>query len=129
MAAKMFSLASCVMLFYDILITFGDEVEKIWRQRFTGATVLWFLNRYIPPLGYIVVIVSFQDPSWGPSACNRFVLYPEALKIVTSFTIGVIFILRLYAIYSRSRVILIGFALLLFAEIALKIVSLSASYF
>ena len=31
------------MLFYDILITFGDEVEKIWKQRFTGATVLWFL--------------------------------------------------------------------------------------
>ena len=32
-----------VMLFYDIAITFGDEVEKIWKQRFTGATVLWFL--------------------------------------------------------------------------------------
>lgn len=64
MAAKMFSLASCgegldmsktasalclkvyriaVMLFYDIAITFGDEVEKIWKQRFTGATVLWFM--------------------------------------------------------------------------------------
>ena len=65
MAAKMFSLASCgksvncnfihlidqnvwvsslsVMLFYDIVLTFGDEVEKIWKQRFTGATVLWCL--------------------------------------------------------------------------------------
>ena len=31
------------MLFYDIVITFGDEVERIWKQRFTGATVLWFL--------------------------------------------------------------------------------------
>ena len=31
------------MLFYDIVITFPDEVEKIWKQRFTGATVLWFL--------------------------------------------------------------------------------------
>ena len=74
MAAKMFSLASCgegldmsktasalclkvyriaVMLFYDIAITFGDEVEKIWKQRFTGATVLWFMvsdvNRILPP--------------------------------------------------------------------------------
>lgn len=35
------------MLFYDIAITFGDEVEKIWKQRFTGATVLWFLVRRI----------------------------------------------------------------------------------
>lgn len=63
------------MLFYDMAITFGDEVEKIWKQRFTGATVLWFLvssiqvatvvfynrvslqNRYLSPLGYIIIIV------------------------------------------------------------------------
>ena len=41
-----------VMLFYDIAITFGDEVEKIWKQRCTGATVLWFMvsdaNRIFP---------------------------------------------------------------------------------
>ena len=60
------------MLFYDIIITFGEEVEKIWKQPFTGASVLWFLvrstliyfgwflipiqNRYLSPLGYIVII-------------------------------------------------------------------------
>ena len=33
------------MIFYDICITFGDEVEKIWKRRFTGATVLWFMVR------------------------------------------------------------------------------------
>ena len=60
MAAKMFSLASCgallylsgpypklmcfiVMLFYDMTITFSDEVEKIWKRRFTGATFLWLV--------------------------------------------------------------------------------------
>lgn len=34
-----------VMLFYDMFITFGDEVEKIWKQKFTVATVLWFMVR------------------------------------------------------------------------------------
>ncbi|KAL4253687.1 hypothetical protein ABKN59_003728 [Abortiporus biennis] len=120
MAAKMFSLASCVMLFYDIVLTFGDEVERIWKQRFTGATILWFLNRYLSPLGYIVIIVSFHS-RWPVSVCNRYVLYPEILKIFTAFTIGVIFILRLYAIYSRNRIILITFTILLFAELAVKI--------
>lgn len=33
------------MLFYDIAITFGDEVEKIWKQPFTMATILWYLVR------------------------------------------------------------------------------------
>lgn len=52
-----------VMLFYDIAITFGDEVERIWKQRFTGATVLWFLvrNRILlrPP-------TSLSDPTLEP---------------------------------------------------------------
>ncbi|KAI0358794.1 hypothetical protein OH77DRAFT_1105488 [Trametes cingulata] len=121
MAAKMYSLASCVMLFYDIMITFGDEVENIWKQRFTGATVLWFLNRYVSPLGYIVIIVSFHDPSWSKSTCQRYVLYPEALKIVTAAAIGLIFILRLYSIYSKRSIILYGFGALLIAELAVKI--------
>ncbi|KAI9067814.1 hypothetical protein FKP32DRAFT_226433 [Trametes sanguinea] len=120
-AAKMFSLASCVMLFYDIAITFGDEVEKIWKQRFTGATVLWFLNRYLSPLGYIVIIVSFNDPSWGKAACQRYVLYPEILKIFTATAVGLIFILRLYSIYSKRNIILFGFGGLLVAELAVKI--------
>ncbi|CDO77540.1 hypothetical protein BN946_scf184912.g39 [Trametes cinnabarina] len=120
-AAKMFSLASCVMLFYDIAITFGDEVEKIWKQRFTGATVLWFLNRYLSPLGYIVIIVSFNDPSWSKAACQRYVLYPEVLKIFTATAVGLIFILRLYSIYSKRNIILYGFGGLLIAELAVKI--------
>ncbi|EMD37587.1 hypothetical protein CERSUDRAFT_154305 [Gelatoporia subvermispora B] len=121
LAAKLYSLASCVMLFYDIALTFGDEVEKIWKQRFTGATVLWFMNRYLSPLGYIVIIVSFNDPNWGKSACNHYVLYPEALKIVTASAVGTIFILRLYSIYSRSNKILVCFTLLLLAELGTKI--------
>ncbi len=63
MAAKMYNLASCgkpphvfpriyanSVIFhshaiYDMFITFGDEVEKIWKQKFTVATVLWFMVR------------------------------------------------------------------------------------
>ncbi|KAI0685273.1 hypothetical protein C8T65DRAFT_701627 [Cerioporus squamosus] len=121
LAAKLFSLASCVMLFYDIAITFGDEVERIWKQRFTGATVLWFFNRYLSPLGYIVIIVSFNDPSWSKAACQRYVLYPEILKIFTATAVGLIFILRLYSIYSKSKIVLYGFSALLVLELAIKI--------
>ncbi|KAG6839746.1 hypothetical protein H0H93_005086, partial [Arthromyces matolae] len=32
-----------VMLFYDIAITFGDEIERIWLRRYTPMTVLWTL--------------------------------------------------------------------------------------
>ncbi|OSD07870.1 hypothetical protein PYCCODRAFT_360196 [Trametes coccinea BRFM310] len=125
MAAKIYSLAACVMLFYDMALTFGDEVEKIWKQRFTGATVLWFLNRYLSPLGYIVVIVSFHDPSWSKTTCQRYVLFPEVLKVFTATAVGIIFILRLYSIYSKRTFILYGFGALLLAELGVKIWSFS----
>ncbi|KAI0094105.1 hypothetical protein BDY19DRAFT_989608 [Irpex rosettiformis] len=121
MDAKMYSLASCVMLFYDMFLTFGDEVERIWMQPFTGATVLWFMNRYITPLAYIIITVSFHDPNWGPEACERYVRFPEIIKIFTATAVGIIFILRLYAIWGRSRIILVCFSVLLALEIAVKI--------
>ena len=34
------------LLSYDIVLTFSTEVDKIWRRKFTGVTVLWFLVRW-----------------------------------------------------------------------------------
>ncbi|KAJ3532349.1 hypothetical protein NM688_g7438 [Phlebia brevispora] len=124
MAAKMYSLAACVMLFYDTALTFGDEVEKIWQRPFTGATVLWFLSVGIHSLERELrrsIDFSAYNQQWPESVCNRFVLFPEALKTVIIAVIGVIFILRLYAIYSRSRLILGVFSALLCAELGVKI--------
>jgi hypothetical protein len=36
-----------VMLFYDIAITFGDEIERVWMRKYTPMTVLWFLVNFI----------------------------------------------------------------------------------
>lgn len=91
------------------------------------------------------VPAGFHDPNWGPEACERYVRFPEILKIFTATAVGsrfaalasmiccmlkpyirspVVFILRLYAIWGRNRNILICFSVLLALEIAVKIVSL-----
>jgi hypothetical protein len=50
------------------------------------------------------------------------VLYPEALKIVATTVIGIIFIFRVGAIYSKNQRVMIFVWLLLAAQIAVKIV-------
>ena len=35
-----------MILIYDQLITLSDEVEHVWKRKWTGATLLFFLNRY-----------------------------------------------------------------------------------
>ena len=42
-----------VMLFYDMFLTFGDEVEKIWTQPFSLAQVLWFVVRMLLNINYL----------------------------------------------------------------------------
>lgn len=41
-----FEVASCVVLMYDWMITFKQEVELIWRQRWSLMTVLYLAARY-----------------------------------------------------------------------------------
>lgn len=35
-----------MLLYYDLVITFPDEVKCIWQRNLTGATVLFLINRY-----------------------------------------------------------------------------------
>ncbi|RPD73047.1 hypothetical protein L226DRAFT_572502 [Lentinus tigrinus ALCF2SS1-7] len=48
--------ASLSLLVYEYAITFGREVDFFWRRKFTGASLLFFLNRYFP---LVVNAVSF----------------------------------------------------------------------
>ncbi|PIL30401.1 hypothetical protein GSI_07587 [Ganoderma sinense ZZ0214-1] len=49
-----------VMLYvYEYVITFGVEVDLFWGKEITGASIVFFLNRYLI-LAYNLVLL----PSW-----------------------------------------------------------------
>lgn len=35
-----------VLLWYDFALTFAAEVQRIWRRRFSGATIIYLIMRY-----------------------------------------------------------------------------------
>lgn len=39
---------SIVVLFYEYFLTLGDEAKYFWNGKFTGASAIFFFNRYIP---------------------------------------------------------------------------------
>ncbi|KAF9445271.1 hypothetical protein P691DRAFT_675977, partial [Macrolepiota fuliginosa MF-IS2] len=57
------------MLIYDHCLTFSDEVERIWKRRFTFVTVLFLINRYATIVEVIVVLEAFHNPSWSGKVC------------------------------------------------------------
>ncbi|KZP23494.1 hypothetical protein FIBSPDRAFT_952015 [Athelia psychrophila] len=100
-------LISFAVLYYDYVLTFGDEVERFWnRNNFTWASLFFFMNRYLVVLGNIPVM--FQS-FWA-----RRDLSDKNLIIV-----GILLIARVYAMYGRSRWIVILFLIIAVITITL----------
>ncbi|KAF9475915.1 hypothetical protein BDN70DRAFT_883128 [Pholiota conissans] len=106
LAGKYFQVAAFVMLLYDHALTISDEVERVWKKRISGGSLLFLLNRYVTPLQFIIIIDAFNDPRWPKSVCSRFVVFEGASTVVLVAICQLIMILRVYALYHRSSVIL-----------------------
>ena len=57
------STLTTVLLFADTLFTFTDEVQRIWRRRFTGATLIFLLTRWVAVAERIVLVISVVMPT------------------------------------------------------------------
>ncbi|KAG2353223.1 hypothetical protein BDR07DRAFT_1383374 [Suillus spraguei] len=83
-----FAVAAFVGLLYDWALTFRQEVELIWRQHWSLMTILYLSVRYLGILFASLIVLN------------------GVLTILLTDT-GFIIITRLYAMYQRSRKILI----------------------
>ncbi|KAI0326263.1 hypothetical protein GY45DRAFT_1329139 [Cubamyces sp. BRFM 1775] len=51
--------AVMAFLAYEFFITFDSEVELFWMPKMTGAAALFICNRYLPLLGYFLVMCEY----------------------------------------------------------------------
>jgi len=127
-AVKYFQVAAFVVLIYDHALTFGEEVEQIWKENLNGASVLFLLNRYATPLQFIIIIDAFQDPRWTRSACNRFVAFQGGSNIALIAICELVMILRVYALWGRCPIILTVLLLLWITQVVVSAVGLSTGF-
>ncbi|KAJ7135647.1 amino acid permease-domain-containing protein [Mycena epipterygia] len=79
-------LVPITFLYWDHLMTFGDEVRFLWRKTRTPSTYCFLLNRYLAFLGDIVVAVFV------------FTTVPDSIIICVLLT------LRIYALWRETKV-------------------------
>ncbi|KAG2126238.1 hypothetical protein DEU56DRAFT_983014 [Suillus clintonianus] len=104
-----FIVAAGVGVAYDWALTFGQEVELVWRQRWSLMTILYLSLRYLGIL-YIVLNILGNVPTilLTDADFSGLILYfTWDWTTVVAFPMPVIVIARLYAMYQRSRRILI----------------------
>ena len=56
------------LLAYDYLLTFSGEIQFVWSRKFSGATVVFVLNRYVTLFSKIVLPIS---TFWWPNQTDQ----------------------------------------------------------
>ncbi|KAJ7135804.1 hypothetical protein C8R44DRAFT_696099 [Mycena epipterygia] len=106
-----FAAAAFTILFYDYLLTLDRETSRYWGSRITWATVFFYLNRYGLLVGVIPVMVgSFWEGPNKAKVCPSFATYFQFLCVFSQLIASSISIMRTYALFGRSRLVL-GFML------------------
>ncbi|KAG1775264.1 hypothetical protein EV702DRAFT_453665 [Suillus placidus] len=106
--ASYFAVVVCVGIMYDWVLTFGQEVELIWRQRWSLMTFLYLGVRYVG-IAYVVIVMLVDVPTISTTDAVSRIVYTAVYWTadVVDVILGVIMITRLHAMYQRSRKVLI----------------------
>ncbi|KAG2035827.1 hypothetical protein BDR03DRAFT_511768 [Suillus americanus] len=107
---------SGVVVAYDWVLIFGQEIELIWTQRWSLMSVLYLVIRYIG-LPYSVANALLYMPSVSlTDAVSNIINYAvNGTNVVVTALLGVIMIVRLYAMYQRCGMILIFLVIIFLA--------------
>ncbi|TFK22814.1 hypothetical protein FA15DRAFT_757739 [Coprinopsis marcescibilis] len=124
--------ASFAMLAYDYVghevLTFSDEVEHIWSYRPSVVSLLFAVNRYGNPLQFFAIFFMFNDPRWSREVCQRHSLFKGASSIALIGVTTLLMILRVWALYRNSRLVLAFMLFLLSCQIALSAAGLNTGF-
>lgn len=94
--------ASITALFYDILITWDEEIKSIWRQKFTFGSYLFLLNRYLPIVDTLMgVYLSFVVTT--PAMCQTFYQVITWLIAIGLCVSELILLMRTWALWQRKK--------------------------
>ncbi|KAH9916254.1 uncharacterized protein BXZ73DRAFT_105884 [Epithele typhae] len=110
-AVRYVSTLAFVILYYDYFLTLGPEVDRYWKGGFSLVSCGYFLNRYLSLFGHVPVMIEFymlHDEVMSVHLCTRFQVYHQLLSGVTQVIVGLLQVLRLYALYGRNRRIVVS---------------------
>ncbi|PCH41808.1 hypothetical protein WOLCODRAFT_24980 [Wolfiporia cocos MD-104 SS10] len=94
--------SASALIFYEHLITFSDEVDLVWRYRFTSGTALFMMNRLCLLVQGIFNILEIAG--WTtPLSCEILLVFQYVVKL-SFFVVGAVFTsLCVYAISGKRR--------------------------
>jgi len=100
-------------LVLEYLFTLDNEVKYIWGSKpfFAWTKLLFVIVRYVPLMTSFVRLYVVMNPVVDPSVCLNGIAFTAWSGILSSAAVEVILMLRVWALYSRNRAVLIFFSI------------------
>ncbi|KAJ7051328.1 hypothetical protein C8F01DRAFT_1175021 [Mycena amicta] len=120
-------LVGIVLLYWDHFITLDKEVDLFWRRRKSLSSYCFFINRYF---ALFTSIPSGAVPflTLSRSACSQFCIFREVVLVLTQSLVAGIMVIRIYALFARSKRILYALVVLLAAVVGVVGYSLKGQH-
>ncbi|KAG1798108.1 uncharacterized protein HD556DRAFT_219982 [Suillus plorans] len=105
--ASYFIVAASAGVMYDWVLTFGHEVELIWRQHWSLMTGLYLSARYLG-LVYAAIGLLIYVPTISLTDAVSHIIYVVSNSMITvvNAILGVIMVARLHAMYQRRKMLI-----------------------
>ncbi|TFK91432.1 hypothetical protein K466DRAFT_452966, partial [Polyporus arcularius HHB13444] len=122
-------LSPAVLFIYDTFVTLDREVACFWTDQRTGASLLFFANKWISMTLYILVLVEFSSfpvcecckSSLGFCSCSSFAMAEYAIGVLQFLPGAAFSSLRAYVL-SRSKLLGISVFALSLAPVGANLV-------
>ncbi|KIP08570.1 hypothetical protein PHLGIDRAFT_377029 [Phlebiopsis gigantea 11061_1 CR5-6] len=118
------AVSAVMWMLYDTAIHFDAEVEYIWRRPTTWVKWAYAFVRYVPILNGGAVLALTADRNYSASGCRGWIIDQLVVIELVTVVVEVILVLRVYAIYNHSKVILSMIVLGFISEVALMVTTL-----
>ncbi|KAI0081380.1 hypothetical protein K474DRAFT_1337673 [Panus rudis PR-1116 ss-1] len=115
-------------LVYDTILTFPQEARCIWRRKLTGASLLYFLIRYITLLNMGIRVFGNQPLPSNVQVCTILRYVTIVIEILTVIAIAVFECLRVWAISGKSWWLTTTVLILVIITLAIDIYADSYSF-
>jgi hypothetical protein len=106
------TVASAAVLVYDCCITFGLEVELIWKAKFSVVTMLYLLSRYLAIFATSVTMYFYFGPAVPTSVCSYLDRVSAWSLLICIGVAHLILLVRTYALWFKNKIVLYGLLLL-----------------
>ncbi|KAI9059899.1 hypothetical protein FKP32DRAFT_1579041 [Trametes sanguinea] len=100
-------IASSALLWFDFALTFTDEYRRIWKRKWTGATLVYLLTRYVAVIERIffvleVLVWNSSDQVRPSLSCGGITHTDDVLLFLNYLAFSVFTCLRIYGVWGRD---------------------------